>query len=210
MRGGADAGGLVAGVDEAGRGPLAGPVTAAAVVLGADHGIGGLRDSKVLSPVARNRLETAINNRANAWAVGWASVAEVDGVNVLQAALLAMRRAVLRLGLAPQLVLVDGTHAPRLSYRVQTVVGGDARVEAISAASVLAKVHRDREMARLDRLYPQYGFASNMGYPTRGHIAALERHGASPVHRRTFAPVRRVVERDRALGAAQAPGEQSS
>lgn len=185
---------LAAGVDEAGRGPLAGPVVAAAVILDAARPIDGLDDSKALSATRREALAVIIRERARAWALGMASVEEIDRLNILQASLLAMQRAVQGLGVAPRLALVDGNRAPRLDCPVQTVVGGDALIPAISAASILAKVERDALMVALDARYPQYGFAGHKGYPTAAHVAALERHGVSPAHRRSFAPVRRKLK----------------
>jgi ribonuclease HII len=180
---------LVAGVDEAGRGPLAGPVVAAAVILDPARPIPGLADSKVLTPVQRENLAEAIQARALAWALGRAEVEEIDAFNILQATLLAMQRAVAALTLKPELALVDGNRAPRLGCRVKTIVKGDATVAAISAASILAKVARDAEMCKLDTNYPGYGFARHKGYPTVGHLAALDRLGVSPVHRRSFGPI---------------------
>ena len=185
---------LAAGVDEAGRGPLAGPVVAAAVILDRARPIDGLDDSKALSAARREALAVLIRTDARAWALGMASVEEIDRLNILQASLLAMQRAVQGLAVAPRLALVDGNRAPRLACLVHTVVGGDALVPAISAASILAKVERDALMVALDAQYPQYGFAGHKGYPTAAHVAALARHGVSPVHRRSFAPVRRVLE----------------
>jgi ribonuclease HII len=190
-----DAVSRVAGVDEAGRGPLAGPVTAAAVILDPRRPIAGLADSKRLAAAVRERLAERIRREALAWALGSATVEEIDRFNILQASLLAMQRAVAGLGLAPALVQVDGAHAPRLPCAVEPVIGGDRTIAAISAASILAKVARDAEMCALDARYPHYGFARHKGYPTPQHLAALARHGASPVHRRSFAPVRRVLER---------------
>ncbi len=180
---------IICGVDEAGRGPLAGPVYAAAVVLGGVR-MRGLADSKLLSPQIRERLRARIEGRAAAWAVASASVEEIDTLNILQATLLAMRRAVEQLALAPAEVLIDGTHCPPLACPARAVVRGDALVAEISAASILAKTARDRHMVELDRLYPQYGFAQHKGYSTPEHMAALRRHGPTPVHRRSFAPVR--------------------
>ena len=185
---------FVAGVDEAGRGPLAGPVVAAAVILDADRPIDGLDDSKVLSAARRETLAAVIRIRARAWAIGLASVEEIDRLNILQATLLAMQRAVQGLAVAPRIALVDGNQAPSLPCRVQTVVRGDALVPAISAASILAKVERDALMTMLDAEYPQYGFAGHKGYPTAAHLAALVSHGVSPAHRRSFAPVRQLLE----------------
>lgn len=178
---------IVAGVDEAGRGPLAGPVVAAAVVLG--RPIRGLADSKTLLAAERERLADLIRDRARAWALGRAEVDEIDRLNILQATLLAMRRAVEGLELAVDLLLVDGNRAPLLPAPVRTVIRGDATVAAISAASILAKVERDAEMRWLDGLFPGYGFAEHKGYATRAHLQALARHGPTPVHRRSFAPV---------------------
>lgn len=185
---------LVAGVDEAGRGPLAGPVVAAAVILGDDVVIEGIRDSKQLAPARRERLAVLIRERAVAFALGAAEVAEIDALNILRASLLAMSRAVTALEIAPQRVLVDGNHLPELSCDARAVIGGDVRVPAVSAASILAKVARDAMMADLDRRYPEYGFARHKGYATEAHREALMRHGPCPVHRRTFAPVRDALE----------------
>ena len=191
--------GVVAGVDEAGRGCLAGPVVAAAVVLRADRPIAGLRDSKLLSRARRRRLAGAIRRRARAFAVALAAPREIDDVNILQASLLAMERAVRGLPVDPDLVRVDGNRAPPFDGggpAVQAVVGGDRLVPAISAASILAKVYRDRLMGLWHIRYPGYGFDSNKGYPTPVHLAALTSIGPCAIHRRTFAPVRRAA-RDR-------------
>jgi ribonuclease HII len=185
---------IVAGVDEAGRGPLAGPVVAAAVILRAGHGIVGLADSKKISAGKREYLAGAIREHALAWATGEASVEEIDRLNILQATLLAMQRAVSGLGVSPDMVLIDGNQLPKLSCPAQTVVGGDALVECISAASIIAKVNRDAQLDELDRKYPGYGLSRHKGYPTRQHIAALSELGVSPVHRRSFAPVKRLIE----------------
>jgi len=184
---------LVAGVDEAGRGPLAGPVTAAAVILDPAHPVAGIADSKQLSPARRDELEPLIKQAAIAWAVASADVGEIDALNILQASLLAMKRAVEALAASPQLVLVDGNRCPSLVCAAQAIVGGDASVPAIGAASILAKVSRDREMERLDALYPAYGFARHKGYPTREHHAALREQGPCEIHRRSFGPVRRLL-----------------
>lgn len=181
--------GLVAGVDEAGRGPLAGPVVAAAVILDPDRPIAGLADSKKLSPARRERLDAEIRAHALCVAVAEASVEEIDRLNILQATLLAMRRAVAGLRLRPALVQVDGNRLPVLDVRSEAIVGGDAKVPAISAASILAKVHRDRWCQRADADFPQYGFAAHKGYGTAAHLAALSAHGACVLHRRSFAPV---------------------
>lgn len=185
---------IVAGVDEAGRGPLAGPVVAAAVILDSRRPVRGLADSKVLTADARERLAEMIRSRARAFAVASSSVAEIDELNILRASLLAMKRAVEALPLRPTLVLVDGNQVPRFDCEVRCIVSGDSIVPEISAASIIAKVERDREMKILDRRHPKYGFASNKGYPTRAHRLALERHGPCPEHRSTFAPVRRAVD----------------
>ncbi len=190
----ADADTIVAGVDEAGRGPLAGPVVAAAVVLSAAYPIDGLADSKTLSALRREALAVQIRAHAAAWALGMASVEEIDRLNILQATLLAMQRAVQGLAVTPDLVLVDGNRAPRLSCPVRTVVRGDALIKSISAASILAKVARDAILLNLDGEHPGYGFAAHKGYPTNAHRRALEALGPSPVHRRSFAPVRRLLE----------------
>lgn len=184
----------ICGVDEAGRGPLAGPVIAAAVALDPDRPIAGLRDSKRLSAAQRERLADAIRHHALAWSLGRADAEEIDRLNILQATLLAMRRAVEALAQVPDRVLVDGNVCPRLTLACEAVVRGDATVPAISAASILAKVARDAEMQRLHAVYPDYGFAGHKGYPTAAHLAALGRLGPCPEHRRSFAPVRRVIE----------------
>lgn len=185
---------LMAGVDEVGRGPLAGPVIAAAVILNPCAPVNELRDSKALSPKERERLAAFLRVRSLAWAIGRAEVEEVDALNILQASLLAMRRAVLALPLRPAHVVVDGNQCPDLPCEAEAIVAGDASVPAISAASILAKVVRDREMKHLDCRYPQYGFAKHKGYPTRRHLASLSEYGVCPQHRRSFAPVRRILE----------------
>lgn len=185
---------LVAGVDEAGRGPLAGPVVAAAVILDDHRPIEGLADSKTLSPRRREELAALIRERALCWALGRAEVEEIDRLNILQASLLAMQRAVAGLVIPPEHALVDGNLAPRLACPVTTVVRGDATEPAISAASILAKVERDAEMCRLDGLYPGYDFSRHKGYPTAEHIQALAECGVSPIHRRSFSPVRRFLQ----------------
>jgi ribonuclease HII len=182
--------GLVAGVDEAGRGPLAGPVVAAAVMLDELRPIKGLADSKVLSPRRRECLYDEIRAKALCCGVGEASVDEIDRLNILQATLLAMRRAVDGLRLVPHCVLVDGNRAPVLRMPVHAVVKGDSKVQAIAAASILAKVHRDRLCEQLHERFPQYGFAAHKGYPTPAHLQALHEHGACSEHRRSFGPVR--------------------
>ncbi len=185
---------LVAGVDEAGRGPLAGPVVAAAVILDATRPIAGLADSKKLSPARRAVLEREIRHKALAWTVAEASHGEVDDLNILQASLLAMKRALLGLVIRPQQVLVDGNRLPVVAgYSMLAIVRGDSTEACISAASILAKEHRDRYMLELDCLYPEYGFASHKGYPTALHRERLRQHGVSPVHRRSFGPVRDLL-----------------
>ena len=183
----------VAGVDEAGRGPLAGPVVAAAVILDPDHPIAGLKDSKQLTARQRETLAAEIRTRSRAWAVAWADHEEIDRLNILQASLLAMARAVAALTLQPHRVLVDGNRCPPVPQPVDAIVKGDSTVPAISAASILAKVERDAAMCRLDLLYPGYGFAVHKGYPTAAHVEALERHGPCTVHRRSFGPVQRSL-----------------
>ena len=186
---------LVAGVDEAGRGPLAGPVVAAAVILDPAVRIVGLGDSKRLSPQRRAELDLEIRERAAGYAVARADVDVIDAINVLQATMQAMREAVARLDPAPDLVLVDGNRCPDVPCPVRAVVGGDATVAAIGAASILAKVARDREMIEMDRRYPEYGFARHKGYGTRAHRDALLRLGPSPIHRLSFAPVKSALMR---------------
>lgn len=186
---------MIAGVDEAGRGPLAGPVTAAAVILDPQRPIAGLDDSKRLTPARRVALEPMIMERALAWSVATASVEEIDRLNILHASMLAMRRAVDGLIVTPDRALVDGNRCPGLCCPEEAVIGGDASVPAISAASILAKVARDREMQRLDLVYPGYGLAKHKGYPTREHLAALRELGPSIIHRRSFRPVRDAVSR---------------
>jgi ribonuclease HII len=186
----------LAGVDEVGRGPLAGDVVAAAVILDPARPIAGLRDSKKLSAPRREALALRIKEQALAWAVARASVAEIDQLNILQAALLAMHRAVQALHPQPTYVLVDGNRLPRWDYASEPVVKGDDRVPAIAAASILAKVQRDGELLELERLYPGYGFAAHKGYPTAAHLEALRTLGVTPVHRRTFGPVRALLARD--------------
>ena len=184
---------LVCGVDEVGRGPLAGPVVAAAVVLDPARGIEGLADSKKLAPARREALYLEIRKKALAWSLGRAEVEEIDRLNILQASLLAMRRAVEALPLAVDHALVDGNRLPELPCSAEAIVGGDGIEPCISAASILAKVSRDREMVELDRLYPGYGLARHKGYPTRAHLEALRALGASEIHRRSFGPVRKIL-----------------
>ncbi|HED19341.1 MAG TPA: ribonuclease HII [Gammaproteobacteria bacterium] len=184
----------LAGVDEVGRGPLAGPVVAAAVILDPERPIEGLRDSKKLTERRREVLAQQIRERALAWSLGRAEVHEIDEINILQASLLAMQRAVAGLKLAPELVLVDGNRCPQLDYPSQAVIKGDALVPAISAASIIAKVSRDHEMVELDSSYPGYGLAKHKGYPSKAHLEALQTLGVTPVHRRSYAPVRRLLD----------------
>jgi ribonuclease HII len=186
-------GALLAGVDEVGRGPLAGDVVAAAVILDPHNPVEGLADSKKLTEKQRERLFTEIQARALSWSIARASVEEIDTLNILQASLLAMHRAVGALHLQPEHVLVDGNRLPRWSYSAEAVVGGDDRVPAIAAASIIAKVTRDREMVALDAVYPGYGLAGHKGYPTASHIDALQRLGVTPIHRRSFGPVQRLI-----------------
>ncbi|HYN58639.1 MAG TPA: ribonuclease HII [Rubrivivax sp.] len=186
--------GLLAGVDEAGRGPLAGPVVAAAVMLDELHRVKGLADSKTLSPRRREQLYDEIRAKALCCCVAEASAMEIDQFNILQATLLAMRRAVEGLRLRPHIVLVDGNRLPVLGMPAQAIVKGDAKVQAIAAASIVAKVHRDRLCLALHERFPQYGFAAHKGYPTAEHLQALQRHGACAEHRRSFAPVHAVGE----------------
>ena len=182
-------GGLVCGIDEAGRGPLAGPVVAAAVILDPARPIAGLNDSKKLSERKRAALADLIRQNALAWCVAEASVEEIDRLNILQATLLAMQRAVAGLSVRPESALVDGNRCPRLDIPVEAVVKGDGKIASIAAASILAKTVRDAGMLALHAQYPQYGFDRHMGYPTAAHCAALQAHGASPVHRKSFGPV---------------------
>ena len=184
---------FVCGVDEAGRGPLAGPVCAAAVILDAANPIAGLQDSKKLSEPQRDRLAFIIRERALAWAVAYADVGEIDRLNILQATLLAMRRAVLALSIQPQQVLVDGLYCPQTGIPSQAIIKGDSKVAEISAASILAKTARDALMLELHQQYPHYGFAAHKGYPTPAHLAALRAHGISSVHRKSFRPVRELL-----------------
>jgi len=184
---------IIAGVDEAGRGPLAGPVIAAAVILDEARPIEGLADSKKLSASRREVLAVAITDRARCWALGRAEVEEIDKINILQASLLAMKRAVAGLRIIPDLVVVDGNQAPILDCHVQTIIRGDATVAEISAASILAKVARDREMTEMDKIFPGYGFSQHKGYPTELHKQAIRRIGVSAIHRLSYAPVRALL-----------------
>ena len=188
-----DVPGLIAGVDEAGRGPLAGPVVAAAVILDELKPIRGLKDSKVLTALKRERLFDEIHAKALCLSIAQASVEEIDRLNILQATLLAMKRAIEGLRLRPSKVLIDGNQLPRLRIQAEAVIGGDAKIKSISAASILAKVHRDRLCLELHREHPQYGFDGHKGYSTPEHLEALRTHGACPHHRRSFAPVRETL-----------------
>lgn len=190
---------LICGVDEAGRGPLAGAVYAAAVILNPDQPILGLADSKKLTEKKRDSLAIQIKQHALAWAIASSSVEEIDRINILQASLLAMKRAVeamqLQFGVTPHLVQVDGNKTPPINLPCEAIVKGDSKVQAISAASILAKTARDAELYELDKQYPLYGFAQHKGYPTAVHIALLQQHGVSPVHRKSYAPVRLLLNR---------------
>jgi ribonuclease HII len=185
---------IICGVDEAGRGPLAGPVYAAAVILDAAHPIAGLADSKKLSEKRRDALAVEIKQHAAAWAIAEASVEEIDSLNILRASLLAMKRAVQALTVLPQEVWTDGLYCPDTGLPSRAIVKGDSTIPAISAASILAKTARDEIMLRLHDQYPQYGFAVHKGYPTAVHLAALREHGVSDIHRRSFRPVRELLQ----------------
>ncbi len=185
--------GLVCGIDEAGRGPLAGPVVAAAVILDPSRPIDGLNDSKKLSEKKRAALAIEIREKALAWCVAEASVEEIDTLNILHATMLAMTRAVAGLQVSPERAMVDGNRCPKLAIPAEAVVKGDGKIASIAAASILAKTVRDTGMLELHLTYPQYGFDRHMGYPTAAHFAALEAHGASPVHRKSFGPVARQL-----------------
>lgn len=186
---------LIAGVDEAGRGPLAGSVMAAAVILCPNNPIIGLNDSKKLTEKKRELLYDLIVSRAKAWSVASVTPAIIDKINILAATMLAMQQAVAKLGMMPDLVQVDGNRAPEFGCKAEAIIGGDALVDAISAASIIAKVTRDRSMLALDQVFPVYNFAQHKGYGTKLHIAALEKYGPCPEHRRSFAPVRRVCQK---------------
>lgn len=189
-----DSADLIAGVDEAGRGPLAGPVVAAAVILDPMRPIAGLKDSKQLTDETREQLAPIIKERALDWSVAHATVEEIDELNILQATMLAMKRAVAGLTVRPNLVLVDGNRVPHLDIAVNAVVGGDETVAAISAASIIAKTTRDHWLMDLDRQYPEYGFAKHKGYGTAEHMAAIEKYGPLPVHRKSFGPIKKLIE----------------
>ncbi len=187
---------LTAGVDEVGRGPLAGPVIAAAVILGQGRPIEGLADSKKLSPKRREELSEIIKSQAIAWAIGRAEVEEIDNINILQASLLAMSRAVELLHVKPTLALVDGNKLPDLKCKAKAIIKGDSKIAEISAASIIAKVARDAEMDALDKLYPGYGLGKHKGYPTKAHVQALQKLGVTVIHRRSFKPVKNVLLRN--------------
>ena len=184
---------LVAGVDEVGRGPLAGPVVTAAVILDENNPIQGLTDSKKLSERQREEFAEEIKHKAIAWSLGRAEVGEIDEINILQATLLAMQRAVAGLNPEPDYVLVDGNRCPKFHCPAQAIIKGDLHVPVISAASIIAKVARDQEMQQLDKQYPGYGLHSHKGYPTKTHIAALEKLGVTPIHRRSYGPVKKLL-----------------
>lgn len=185
---------LIAGVDEVGYGALVGDLVAAAVILPVQHGITGIKDSKLLTPVKREELFTQICAKATAWSIGIATHIEIDQLNVLNANFLAMQRAVAGLKVVPRKVLIDGNKCPELPYPVEAIVDGDATVEQISAASIIAKVTRDRMMVELDKKHPEYGFAQHKGYSTAAHMAAIEKFGPIKEHRRSYAPIARAVE----------------
>lgn len=183
---------LIGGVDEAGRGPLAGPVFAACVILGSAHNIVGLADSKQLSEKKRDYLAAMIKERALAWTVASASVVEIDRLNILKATLLAMKRAIERLPLTPDIILIDGCHAPQIKIPVNTLIKGDTLIAEIAAASILAKTTRDAEMMEHHLLFPQYRFDRHKGYPTKEHITALKKYGITKIHRQSFSPVKAI------------------
>ena len=185
---------LFCGADEAGRGPIAGPVFAAAVILDPDHPIAGLKDSKKLSEHRRDELALEIKQYAKAWAIAECSIEEIDELNILHASMLAMKRAIESLAIRPELALIDGNRCPKLMINAKAIVKGDDKVPAISAASILAKTARDAVMLDLHRQYPEYGFDRHKGYPTAYHLEQLGIHGVSPVHRKTYAPVRKILE----------------
>ncbi len=184
---------IFAGVDEVGRGPLAGPVVAAAVILDRENPVDGLKDSKKMSHNKRLTVAEEIKKKSRAWSIGRAEVDEIDKLNILQASLLAMKRAVETLALSPEWIVVDGQFCPDVSMRSVAVVKGDDLINEISAASIIAKVYRDLEMIKLDSVYPEYGFSSHKGYPTRSHIESLKKHGVTDVHRRSFSPVNKLI-----------------
>lgn len=184
---------LIAGVDEVGRGPLAGAVVAAAVILDPAQAIMGLADSKKLTAKKREALAAEIRLKALAWSLGRAEVEEIDRLNILQASFLAMQRALEGLAIQPDHVLIDGHLCPKINYSMEAIIGGDALIPAISAASILAKVSRDAELVLLDQLYPAYGFAQNKGYPTPAHLNAIHQYGVLPIHRRSFKPIKNLL-----------------
>ena len=186
---------LICGVDEAGRGPLAGAVFAAAVILDPARPIEGLADSKKLTEKKRDALAIEIKAKALAWAIASSSVEEIDEINILQASLLAMKRAVEALSVVPNEVLVDGLHCPKLPMPMRAIVQGDSKEQAISAASILAKTARDADLYQLDKLYPEYGFAKHKGYPTPLHMQMLEQHGVLSIHRKSYAPVKKILNK---------------
>ncbi|MFM8813112.1 MAG: ribonuclease HII, partial [Methylophilaceae bacterium] len=185
---------LIAGVDEAGRGPLAGAVYAAAVILDPQRPIEGLADSKTISEKKREQLSANIKQSALAWAIASASAEEIDNINILQASLLAMKRAIEQLQPAPEKILVDGLYLPDIAIQGEAVIKGDSKHACISAASILAKVARDEELYRLDSIFPDYGFALHKGYPTKLHIEKIQQHGVLPIHRKTFGPVKKLLQ----------------
>ncbi len=185
---------FIAGVDEVGRGPLAGPVVAAAVILPLNYELEGLTDSKKLSEKRREILSDKIKNQAIAWSIAISDVDEIDSINILQASLIAMKRAVESLDITPNMVKVDGNQKPNVNCKVETIIKGDLTEPEISAASIIAKVFRDNEMCQFDSVYPEYGFAKHKGYPTKQHIEALKEYGVCDIHRRSFSPVRSIME----------------
>ena len=200
---------LIAGVDEVGRGPLAGPVVAAAVILDAVRPIQGLADSKLLTSKRREAFCKLIKGNCIAWSIGSASVEEIDHLNILQATLLAMRRAICGLAVQPEHIQVDGQFLPKVNYSMEGIIGGDRLIPAISAASIVAKVTRDWQMVEYDKIYPGYGFAAHKGYGTKQHLLALEELGVTPIHRRSFAPVGNVLGKDVGNDWAKACGYRS-
>ena len=183
----------IAGVDEVGRGPLAGAVVAAAVILDPNNPIKGLTDSKKLTEKKREALSKEIKDKALSWSLGRAEQEEIDDINILQASLLAMKRAVEGLNIQPDHVQIDGNRCPDMNYSMEAIIKGDTLIPEIGAASIIAKVARDHEMVELDKLYPEYGFAGHKGYPTKKHREALEKYGVTPIHRKSFAPVRKLI-----------------
>ena len=184
---------IICGVDEVGRGPLAGPVLAAAVILDRRHPIEGLRDSKKLTEKKREQLSLLIKKHAKCWAFGFASVPEIDSLNILNASLLAMKRAVENLTILPDRALIDGNRCPNLLMKSEAIIGGDDLIDEISAASIIAKVARDKIMQYFDKPYPGYGFSQHKGYPTASHLSALQQYGVTPLHRKSFAPVKALL-----------------